>query len=224
VASRGALKFPPVRLLAMSGGGACLGSPCLEPPHRVGSPQRRGPHTKRFAGSPKGFAAKPPGHRAATGRRCLPVYWRVSNRSVNCRTPLARNRGGAGSRPNARCSWPRLPFARPTRDNGTGVVLCWYLCFGTHAAPAACAEKHITAWLMRVIYLPHERLGRHVSGADFHSVDAHRRRLGNSTCRWKRAVLLAQASRGSSPCQWRCQPLVVPAAGAELTLGRRRAL
>jgi hypothetical protein len=99
-----------------------------------------------------------------------------------------------------------------------------YLCFGTHAAPAACAEKHITAWLMRVIYLPHERLGRHVSGADFHSVDAHRRRLGNSTCRWKRAVLLAQASRGSSPCQWRCQPLVVPAAGAELTLGRRRAL
>jgi hypothetical protein len=35
----------------------------------------------------------------------------------------------------------------------TGVGLCQYLCFGTHTAAATCAEKHIRAWLMRLIYL-----------------------------------------------------------------------
>ena len=69
---------------------------------------------------------------------------------------------------------------------------------GTQNAPAACAEKHITAWLMRLIYLLHERLGGHVFRTDFQSVDAHRRRVGSCNCRFKCAVLLAQSSRWSS--------------------------
>jgi hypothetical protein len=52
---------------------------------------------------------------------------------------------------------------------------------------------------MRLVYFRMKRQGRHAFGSDFHSVDAHRRRLGNSTRRRKRAVLLAQTSRWPSP-------------------------
>jgi len=110
---------------------------------------------------------------------------------------------------------------RPAREpRPSAISAISYLCCGTQNAPATCAEKHIRAWLMRLIYVPHERLGRHVSGADFHRVDVHRRRLGSGDYRFKHAVLLAQASHWSSPRWWRCRSILVPGAGTELTLRR----
>ena len=108
-------------------------------------------------------------------------------------------------------------MAKPAAETEPALVLCQYLRFGNHTAAATRAEKHITARLMRLIYFPHERRGRNVSGADFHSVDPRRRRLGSSTCRWKRALLLAPTSRWSSPRQRQCRLVLVPATGARLT-------